>query len=124
VQAVIFGVLGLLLLLAPDAAAAYWPWNLPPVLGQLYGCFILTFAIGAALGSRETERMAVRDFVRASLALCALVLVVSAIHFDRFKAEPVTVVWFAAFAVGALALAAGGALSSRRKVGAGVVAHA
>src|SRR5437588_4776414 len=64
VQAVVFGALGLVLLLLPDVAAAYWPWNLPPVLGQLYGCFILTFAVGAALGSRETELIAVRAFLR------------------------------------------------------------
>src|SRR5438552_5432 len=81
----VFGALGLVLLLLPDITAGYWPWNLPPVLGQLYGCFILTFSVGAALASRETEPIAVRDFVRASLALCVLVLVVSAIHFDRFK---------------------------------------
>src|SRR5215207_416450 len=44
VKAVLFGVLGLGLLLAPDAVAAAWPWTLPPLLGQLYGCFFLTFA--------------------------------------------------------------------------------
>src|SRR5262249_2148286 len=32
-QAVVFGVLGLILLLLPNLAAAYWPWALPPILG-------------------------------------------------------------------------------------------
>src|SRR5262249_46922564 len=66
VQAVVFGALGLVLLLAPELAAANWPWTLPPVLGQLYGCFFLTFAVGAALGARESEPRAIRDFLIAS----------------------------------------------------------
>src|SRR5438105_5333456 len=38
IQALVFGALGLVLLVAPDVAATNWPWTLPPVLGQLYGC--------------------------------------------------------------------------------------
>src|SRR5947209_3110052 len=46
VEGVTFGVLGLVLVVAPDLAAAYWPWTLAPVVaGQLYGCFFLTFSI-------------------------------------------------------------------------------
>src|SRR5438105_4374515 len=44
VEAVVFALLGLALLFAPEAVAAGWPWTLPPVLGQLYACFFLTFA--------------------------------------------------------------------------------
>jgi peptidoglycan/LPS O-acetylase OafA/YrhL len=105
VQAAVFGALGLLLLLLPDTAAAYWPWALPPVLGQLYACFILTFAIGAALAARETSDRAIRDFLLASLGLAVLALGVSALHIDRFKPEPVTTVWFSAFGVAAIAFA-------------------
>jgi hypothetical protein len=105
VQAAIFGALGLLLLFLPDLAAAYWPWTLPPVLGQLYACFILTFAVGAVLAARESEPRAIRDFLIASLGLCLLVLLASSLHLDRFKADPVTTVWFAAFTVGAIAFA-------------------
>src|SRR5216683_2658926 len=105
VQAVLFGLLGLVLLFKPDVAAAYWPWTLPPLLGQLYACFILTFAIGAALGARETSPRAIRDFLLASLGLTVLVLIASLLHFDRFKPEPVTVIWFGAFGLGAVAFA-------------------
>jgi hypothetical protein len=103
VQAVLFGALAVLLLVAPDVAAAYWPWALPPLLGQLYACFILTFAIGAALAARETSSRAIHDFLLASVGLTVLVLLASALHFDRFKPEPVTGVWFAAFGIGAVA---------------------
>jgi len=107
VQAVVFGALGLLLLLAPDIGAAYWPWTLPPVLGQVYAAFLLTFSVGAAQAARETAPRAIRDFLIASLGLTVLVLLVSAVHLDRFKPEPVTGVWFAAFGLGAVAFAIG-----------------
>jgi hypothetical protein len=105
VEAVLFGVLGLALIGAPDAVAASWPWALPPVLGQLYGCFFLTFAIGAALAARETESRAIRTFGMSSLALVVLVLVASFVHLDRFKPEPVTWLWFSAFGLGACVFA-------------------
>ncbi|HLZ30327.1 MAG TPA: hypothetical protein VKV73_23645 [Chloroflexota bacterium] len=113
VQAVVFGALGLLLVLVPDLVAAYWPWTLPPVLGQVYGCFLLTFSVGAAQAARETSPRAIRDFLIASLGLTLLVLLASALHLDRFKAEPVTPVWFAAFGVGAAAFAVGLAAQGR-----------
>jgi hypothetical protein len=115
VEAVVFGVLGLVLLLLPNTAAAYWPWSLPPVAGQLYACFILTFAVGAVLAARESESRAVRDFLLASFTLCTLVLVASALHLDRFKPEVVTPLWFASFAVGAVAFGSGALLSWRRR---------
>jgi hypothetical protein len=104
VEAAIFAALGVALLVAPDAVAAAWPWSLPPLLGQLYACFFLTFALGAALAARETEARAIAGFAGSSLTLMVLVLLASAIHLDRFKPEPVTWVWFAAFGVGACAL--------------------
>jgi len=112
-QAVVFGALGLLLLFAPDVGAAFWPWTLPPVLGQVYGCFLLTFSVGAAQAARETSARAIRDFLIASLGLSLLVLLASALHLDRFKAEPVTGVWFVAFALMAVAFGVGLAAQGR-----------
>ena len=103
VKAVFFGALGAVLLFAPTVAASYWPWTLPPVAGQLYGCFILTFAIGDVLAARESDSRAVRDFLIAACALCLLVLLVSAVHLDRFKLDPVTPAWFMFWAAWAVA---------------------
>ncbi len=100
VEAALFGVLGLVLIAAPDAVAAGWPWALPPLLGQVYGCFFLTLALSAALAARESEARAVRGFALSSLALMMLALVASLVHIDRFKAEPVTWLWFIAFGLG------------------------
>jgi hypothetical protein len=99
-EAAILGILGLALLAAPDAVASAWPWALPPVLGQLYACFFLTFALGAAFAAGESEPRAIRGFVLSTLALMALVLFASILHADRFKPEPVTLVWFSAFGLG------------------------
>lgn len=105
VQAAVFGVAGLALLVMPDTAAALWPWALPPVLGQVYGCFFLTFAVGAGIAAAELESRAIRGFLLSTLTLTALVLLASGLHVDRFNAEPVTVVWFAAFGLGLLVFA-------------------
>jgi hypothetical protein len=113
VEAVVFGALGVLLLFAPDVGAAYWPWALPPVLGQVYAAFFLTFSVGAALAARETSARAIRDFLYASLGLTLLALLASALHLDRFKAAPVTAIWFAAFGLGAVAFAVGLAVQTR-----------
>jgi hypothetical protein len=101
IEMLAFGALGLVLLVWPQTVATYWPWALPPVAGQLYACFFLTFAIGAALAARENEERAVRDFLIASFGLCVLVLIASSLHLDRFKPEPITPIWFGAFLFGA-----------------------
>jgi len=105
VQAIIFGLVGLALLVVPDIMAALWPWALPPVLGQVYGCFFLTFALGAWVAAGEVEPRAIRGFLISTLTLMALVLLASCLHVDRFKAEPVTLVWFAAFGLGLVVFA-------------------
>jgi hypothetical protein len=106
VQGALFGALGLALLIVPDVVAAGWPWVLPPLLGRLYGCFFIAFAVGAGLAAGESEPRPIRVFAFASLTLMLLVLVVSLVHIDRFKPEPVTWLWFAAFGVGACVFAA------------------
>ncbi len=115
VEACIFGSLGLALLVAPAAVASGWPWNLPPLLGQLYACFFLTFAVGAALAARETEPRAIVAFGASTLVLAVLVLLASLLHLDRFKPEPVTWIWFTAWSLGACALL--GAIVSQRRFG-------
>jgi hypothetical protein len=106
VEAVVFGLLGAVMLFAPSLAAAAWPWALPPVAGQLYACFFVTFAVGAALAAGETQPAPRFLFALSTLTLCVLVLIVSAIHLDRFKPEPVSWLWFGAYSVGVVAFAA------------------
>jgi len=107
VDGVVLGVLGLALLFIPEAVAAAWPWVLPPVLGQVYGAFFLTFGLAAFLAARETERRAIRLFVLSSLVLGILILGISLFHLDRFKPEPVTWLWFAAWTIASVSYAVG-----------------
>jgi hypothetical protein len=104
-EAAILGVLGLGLLVAPVAAAAVWPWALPPVLSQLYAAFFLSLALSAVFAAGETHALAIRNFAITSLALSVLVLVASLLHLPRFKPELVTWIWFAGFAIGLILFA-------------------
>jgi len=105
VEAVVLGLLGGLLLFIPDTVASFWPWIMPPILGQLYGCFFLALALGALLASREPSGVVVRNFLITSLTLTLLVLLASALHLPRFKPEPMSLVWFASFGAGAVVFA-------------------
>lgn len=100
VESIALGGLGLLLLLAPTAAPAFWPWALTPTLAQLYSCFFLAFAVGAQLAARESSATAIRNFAATSLALTAFVLAASLLHLSRFQPGPATWAWFASLAVG------------------------
>ncbi len=99
VQAGIFGIVGLLLLLFPGVGVAIWPWRMTEPLSQLYSAFFLTLAIGNALAIRESYWEGVRwlTFILALLGL--LVLVVSLVDFQRFKPGISTVIWFAFFSI-------------------------
>jgi hypothetical protein len=105
VEAVVLGLLGALLLFIPDTVASFWPWAMPPVLGQLYGCFFLALALGGLLAAREPSAVVVRNFLITSLTLTVLVLLASVLHLPRFKPEPVSLLWFASFGVGTVAFA-------------------
>jgi hypothetical protein len=103
VGASVLAAAGLVLVLLPQVAVALWPWTLTPVLSQVYGGFFLAFATGGALALREARPIMVRNLAAVLLTMTSLVLVVSLIHFDRFKPGPVTWIWLAVFALGALA---------------------
>jgi peptidoglycan/LPS O-acetylase OafA/YrhL len=102
VQAGIFGIVGLLLLLFPGIGVAFWPWHMTEPLSQLYSAFFLTLAIGNAMAVRESHREGIRwlAFILALLGL--LVLIVSLMDFQRFKPGISTVIWFAFFGIEAL----------------------
>lgn len=105
-EAAVLGGLGLFALLLPQAAAAIWPWNLPPVLAQLYSCFLIAFAAIALLVARENRPIAIRNFTITSLALVGLVLLVSLPYLARFTAGPATWAWFGVLIVGVAAFGA------------------
>jgi hypothetical protein len=102
VQAVIFGSIGLVLLLVPGVGIAFWPWKMTEPLSQLYSAFFLTLAVGNAMAVRESYWEGIRwlTFILALLGL--LVLVVSVVDVQNFKPGISTVTWFAFFGIEAL----------------------
>jgi hypothetical protein len=98
---------GLVLVALPAVAVSLWPWTLTPVLAQVYGGFFLAFAVGGGLALREARPVMVRNLAAVLLVLCVLVLIVSLLHFDRFKPGAITWTWLAVFALGALTSAVG-----------------
>jgi len=103
--AAVLGVTGALLLFAPAAAAALWPWTLPPVLAQVYGGFFLAFCLAGVLAAREAPGAGVRNVCLACLTLFGLSLAASLAHLDRFRPGPPSLLWFAILGLGVLAFA-------------------
>jgi hypothetical protein len=103
--AAVLGVAGVVLLVAPTFAAQLWPWTLPPILGQVYSIFFLTFALGGLLAAHEPHWEGVWIYVAANLGMLMLIVAVSLYHADRFKAGPATWAWYSFMFVGILAFA-------------------
>ncbi len=102
VQAGIFGVVGLLLLLLPSVARSIWPWNMTEPLAQLYSAFFLTLAVGTVLAIRESRWEGIRWLTFILTMLAVLVLIVSLVDFNRFRPGVYTIIWFAFFSIEAL----------------------
>jgi hypothetical protein len=115
-QAVVFGLLGVILAAAPSLAVRMWPWALTAVLARTYGAIFLAFALGAALASREARPEAVRPFAVSSFVLVAVAAVASLVHHAKFDGGPSTWVWAAGLAAGLAGFAAAAAASLRRDV--------
>jgi hypothetical protein len=102
---VVFGILGVVLLLFPETAVAHWPWKLTAILARVYAAIFIAFALGAALAALERRREAVRPFTLSALTLVVLIALASLIHRDRFVPGATTWIWGIALA-GAIALLA------------------
>ena len=93
--AALLGVAGITLLGVPALAVRLWPWALPPILGQVYSVFFLTFALGGVLAARDPRWAGVRVYVLANLGMLLLILGVSFWHADRFTPGPASWAWYA-----------------------------
>jgi hypothetical protein len=113
-QAVVFGLLGVILAAAPSFAVRMWPWALTGVLARTYAAIFLAFALGAMLAANESRPEAVRPFALSSLVLVAAAAVASLVHHAKFDGGPSTYVWAAGLAAGLAGFAAASAASLRR----------
>jgi hypothetical protein len=120
IHALLYGALGLVLLLLPAAAIRLWPWAMTEPLSQVYSAWFITLAVACALAAREPDWDGARLVAVALLALAVLVVSVSLLHVARFKPGVPTLVWFGFFGAEALTfgwlLLRRGALASDKEV--------
>ena len=114
-EAVVFGVLGVILAASPSLAVRMWPWALTAVLARTYAAIFLAFALGAALAASERRRKAVRPFALSSLVLVAAAAAASLVHHAKFDGGVSTWVWAVGLAAGLAGFAAASAASLRRR---------
>jgi hypothetical protein len=107
VQAGVFAVLGLGLLVAREVMVDAWPWPISNGVAQFYGGPFLAYAYCSWAYSRKRTWTEVAPVVPAMLVFTVGTLVVSLIHDELFSAGDLADwVWFAGFASAAAVLAA------------------
>lgn len=72
VQAVVFLLGGLVLLVAPESAAAWWPWSLTALTGRAIGAWVISLGVIAAHALWEDDKERVRPAAYSYLTLAIL----------------------------------------------------
>jgi hypothetical protein len=129
VQAGVFGVLGLGLLVAREVLVDVWPWPISNGVAQFYGGPFLAYAYCSWAYARKRTWTEVAPVVPAMLVFTGGTVVVSLIHAELFSAGDIADwLWFGGFATAAAVLAAMavrlvqlGVLTDRSPVPAGLV---
>ncbi len=70
-QAVLFVVVGLLLLVRP-ASATWWPWTVTPLTGRAIGAWVLSLGVAAAHAVLERDAVRLRPAAGADVAFALL----------------------------------------------------
>jgi hypothetical protein len=105
VQGTLVTFLALTLLFFPAAMVTAWPWEITPLLAQIYSAPFLSYGVGSLLLSQQKTRAEVSIAVRAMLVFTAGVLLASLIHRNLFStAEVATWLWFGGFLVSTFVL--------------------
>ena len=86
VHAAVMLPLGAYLLIAPENAAALWPWPLTPLTGRAVGAWVFSMGLAAGHCVRENCLVRVRVATRSYVVLAVLELIAVARYVD-------TVVW-------------------------------
>jgi hypothetical protein len=107
VQAVVYGVVGVLCLVARETVADAWPWPVTNTVVQFYGGAFLSLAYISWHSARRRTWASLVAAVLPFLVFSVLAVVVSLIHEELFSADDVaTWAWFAFFGASAAAAAA------------------
>ena len=95
---------GLLLYVLPSATSTYWAWNIAnPRSAILIGCAYVGATVYYVLALRENDWLQVRYGLGGLIIFSLVLLVATALHWDRFKAyHPTTLVWLGFYYAGPL----------------------
>ncbi len=106
-QATVFAVVGVALLVAREAMVDVWPWPVSAGLAQFYGGPFLAYAFTSWVYSRRRAWAELAAIAPAMLVFTAGTVVVSLMHSELFPAAALaTWVWFAWFGASATVLVA------------------
>jgi hypothetical protein len=107
VQAVVFAIVGVLLLVARGAMADVWPWPISDGLAQFYGGPFLAYAFCSWQYSGRRTFTELAAIAPAMLVFTAGTVIVSLVHSELFSSSDLaTWVWFVGFGAAAVALLA------------------
>jgi hypothetical protein len=105
-QGTLVSLLALALLLAPGLMTALWPWQITPLLAQLYSAPFLAYGLGSLLLAGRQTWLETRIALTAMWVFAVGVLLASLIHNALFTFNaPAAWLWFAAFVTATFALA-------------------
>ena len=103
VQAGVFAVLGLVLLVAPSAMVDVWPWKISAGLAQFYAGPFLAYAFCSWRYSRRGTWADLAAIAPGMLVFTGGTVVVSLVHRELFSAsDPSTWAWFVVFGAAAV----------------------
>ena len=106
-QALVFAVVGLLLLVARGAMADLWPWPISDGLAQFYGGPLIAYAYCSWRYSERRSWAELAAIAPAMLAFTAVTVLDSLEHADLFsKSDVAAWVWFGGFGAATVALLA------------------
>ena len=98
-------VLALALLFLPGFMVTVWPWQITPLLAQLYSAPFLSYGVGSLMLARRQTWLEIRIAVTATLVFALGVLIASIIHRRLFSAAEVADwLWFGSFTIAVLML--------------------
>jgi hypothetical protein len=104
-QGLLFSLLAALLFFLPTIMMAVWPWNVTPVLAQMYAGPLLSYGLGSLFFSRQEQWLGVRSILPGMLVFTVTTVIISILHIDLFTLNEVPdLLWFGWFIFASLAL--------------------
>jgi len=105
-QGILFTVLAGLLFFFPTFLSTLWPWNVHPVLAQMYAGPLLSYGLGSLFSARQQKQRGVRAILPGMLVFTATTLLISFMHIGLFSFnEAADLLWFGWFSLASLILA-------------------